>query len=97
LELLTRRRPVEVSKSIISSDLVTWVQQMRSEGKQEEVFDPLIQGKGYEDQMLQVLDVACMCTNQNQFKRPTVQEVVAWLEIIGDDAQPMKVACPVKG
>ena len=42
LELLTRRRPVEVSKSIISSDLVTWVQQMRSEGKQEEVFDPLI-------------------------------------------------------
>ena len=47
--------------------------------------------------MLQVLDVACMCTNQNQFKRPTVQEVVAWLEIIGDDAQPMKGACPVKG
>lgn len=97
LELLTRRRPVEVSKSMISSDLVTWVQQMRSEGKQEEVFDLLIRGKGYEDQMLQVLDVACMCTNQNQFKRPTIQEVVAWLEIVADDVQPMKGACPVKG
>lgn len=97
MELLTRRRPVEVSKSMISSDLVTWVQQMRAEGKQEEVFDLLIRGKGYEDQMLQVLDVACMCTNQNQFKRPTIQEVVEWLEIAADDVQPMKGVCPVKG
>lgn len=90
LELLTRRRPVEVCKTMISSDLVTWVQQMRSEGKQEEVFDPLLRGKGYEDQMLQVLDVACTCTNQNQFKRPAIQEVVAWLEIVADDARPIK-------
>lgn len=97
MELLTRRRPVEVSKSMISSDLVTWVQQMRAEDKQEEVFDLLIRGKGYEDQMLQVLDVACMCTNQNQFKRPTIQEVVEWLEIAADDVQPMKGVCPVKG
>lgn len=90
LELLTRRRPIEVCKTMISSDLVTWVHQMRSEGKQEEVFDPLLRGKGDEDQMLQVLDVACMCTHQNQFKRPTIQEVVAWLEIVPVDAQPIR-------
>ncbi|GLJ11232.1 hypothetical protein SUGI_0147910 [Cryptomeria japonica] len=90
LELLTKRRPVEVCKAKKSTDLVAWVQEMRSEGKQEEVFDPLLRDKGFEDQMLQVLDVACMCTNQNPFKRPTIQEVVSWLENVGLDAQQVK-------
>ncbi|GMY34913.1 tyrosine-sulfated glycopeptide receptor 1 [Fagus crenata] len=55
-------------------------EQMRSEGKQDEIFDPLLKGKGFEEEMLQVLDVACMCVNPNPFKRPTIQEVVDWLK-----------------
>ncbi|KAJ0007735.1 hypothetical protein Pint_29479 [Pistacia integerrima] len=83
LELLTGKRPVEVFKPKLSRELVGWVQQMRSEGKQDQVFDPIIRGKGFDEEMLQVLDVACMCVSQNPFKRPTIKEVVEWLKNVG--------------
>lgn len=87
LELLTGKRPVELFKPKMSRELVAWVQQMRSEGKQEEIFDPLLRGKGFEEEMLQVLDVACMCVNQNPFKRPTIKEIVDWLQDVGANRQ----------
>ncbi|XP_028796258.1 tyrosine-sulfated glycopeptide receptor 1 [Neltuma alba] len=87
LELLTGRRPVDICKPKMSRELVGWVQQMRSEGKQDEVFDPLLRGKGFEEEMLQVLDVACMCVNQNPFKRPSIKEVVEWLKNVGSAKQ----------
>ncbi|KAJ1408338.1 Ribonuclease H domain [Sesbania bispinosa] len=49
---------------------------MINEGKQDQVFDPLLRGKGFEGEMLQVLDVACMCVSQNPLKRPSIREVV---------------------
>ncbi|KAM1113413.1 hypothetical protein ACFX2B_045537 [Malus domestica] len=87
LELLTGIRPFEVSKPRASRELVGWVQQMRREGKPEEVFDPLLRGKGFEDEMLQVLDVAYLCVNQNPLKRPTIKEVVDWLKDVGTSQQ----------
>ncbi|XP_041014691.1 tyrosine-sulfated glycopeptide receptor 1 [Juglans microcarpa x Juglans regia] len=83
LELLTGKRPMEVFKPKMSRELVVWVQQLRSEGKQDQIFDPLLIGKGFEEEMLQVLDMACMCVSQNPFKRPTIQEVVDWLRNVG--------------
>ncbi|KAK7349356.1 hypothetical protein VNO77_06665 [Canavalia gladiata] len=85
LELLTGRRPVDVCRPKMSRELVGWVQQMRSEGKQDQVFDPLLRGKGFEREMLKVLDVACMCVSQNPFKRPSIKEVVEWLKNVGSD------------
>ncbi|CAN6571085.1 unnamed protein product [Malus baccata var. baccata] len=87
LELLTRKRPFEVCKPRGSRELVGWVQQMRREGKPEEVFDPLLRGKGFEEEMLQVLDVACLCVNQNPLKRPTIKEVINWLKDVGTSQQ----------
>ncbi|KAJ1390603.1 Leucine-rich repeat [Sesbania bispinosa] len=49
---------------------------MINEGKHDQVFDPLLRGKGFEGEMLQVLDVACMCVSQNPLKRPSIREVV---------------------
>lgn len=80
LELLTGKRPYEVSKPKTSRELVTWVQHMRYEEKQDQVFDPLLRGKGFEEEMMRVLDVACMCVNQNPFKRPSVREVLEWIK-----------------
>lgn len=85
LELLTGKRPVEVFKPKVSRELVVWVQQLRSAGKQDEIFDPLMRDKGFEEEMLQVLDVACMCINRNPFKRPTINEVVEWLNNVGSN------------
>ncbi|PSS07269.1 Tyrosine-sulfated glycopeptide receptor like [Actinidia chinensis var. chinensis] len=90
LELLTGKRPMELFKPKMSRELVVWVQQMRNEGKQDEVFDPLLRGKGFEEEMRQLLDVACMCVNQNHLKRPTITEVVNWLQNIGANGQPPK-------
>ncbi|XP_022714695.1 tyrosine-sulfated glycopeptide receptor 1-like [Durio zibethinus] len=83
LELVTGKRPMDMSRPKTSRELVAWVQKMRSEGKQDEVFDALLKGKGYDEEMLQVLDVGCLCINQNPFKRPTIKEVVDWLNNVG--------------
>ncbi|KAL3825041.1 hypothetical protein ACJIZ3_021070 [Penstemon smallii] len=87
LELLTGKRPVELFKPKFSRELVVWVQQLRNEGKQEEIFDPFLRGKGFEEEMIQMLDIACMCVNQNPFKRPTIKEVVDWLKNVGSNQQ----------
>ncbi|KAI4325391.1 hypothetical protein MLD38_030796 [Melastoma candidum] len=84
LELLSGRRPVDISMPKESRELVGWVQDVRKDGKEEEFFDPLLRGKGYEDQMLRFLNIACWCVNHNPFKRPTIKEVFDRLREIGD-------------
>ncbi|KAM3240117.1 hypothetical protein ACQJBY_053668 [Aegilops geniculata] len=83
LELLTGRRPVTVLST--SKELVPWVLQMRSEGKQTEVLDPTLQGRGYEEQMLKVLETACKCVDNNQFRRPAISDVVSSLASVEAD------------
>uniref|UniRef100_A0A453NCX2 non-specific serine/threonine protein kinase n=1 Tax=Aegilops tauschii subsp. strangulata TaxID=200361 RepID=A0A453NCX2_AEGTS len=80
LELLTGKRPVTVLST--SKELVPWVLQMRSECKQTEVLDPTLRGRGYEEQMLEVLETACKCVDNNQFRRPAITEVVSSLSSI---------------
>uniref|UniRef100_A0ACD5ZA74 Uncharacterized protein n=1 Tax=Avena sativa TaxID=4498 RepID=A0ACD5ZA74_AVESA len=83
LELLTGRRPVPVLST--SKELVPWVLQMRSEGKQIEVLDPTLRGTGYEEQMLKVLETACKCVDHDQFRRPAIMEVVSCLTNVDAD------------
>ncbi|TVU33412.1 hypothetical protein EJB05_25228, partial [Eragrostis curvula] len=78
LELLTGRRPVPVLST--SKELVPWVLEMRSQGKQIEVLDPTLRGTGHEEKMLKVLEVACKCVNHNPSMRPAIMEVVSHLE-----------------
>jgi serine/threonine protein kinase len=85
LELLTGRRPVPVLST--SEELVPWVLQMSSEGRQIEVLDPTLQGGGYEEQMLKVLETACKCVDHDQFRRPTIMEIVSCLASVDADQQ----------
>ncbi|KAG2656062.1 hypothetical protein PVAP13_1KG051800 [Panicum virgatum] len=78
LELLTGRRPVTALSS--SKELVKWVQEMTSEGKQIEVLDPDLRGMEHDEQMLKVLEIACRCVDYNACMRPTIQEVVSCLD-----------------
>ncbi|KAL3632132.1 hypothetical protein CASFOL_025116 [Castilleja foliolosa] len=87
LKLLTGKRPVEVIKSRMSRDLVVWVQEMRNEARGNEIFDPMLRGKGFEEEMARVLDVACRCVRKNPLDRPTITEVVDWLKNVGADRQ----------
>ncbi|GKE14008.1 tyrosine-sulfated glycopeptide receptor 1, partial [Tanacetum coccineum] len=83
LELLSGRRPMEIFRPEGSRELVMWVQQLRIEGKQNEVFDPVLTGNGCEVEMFQVLDLACKCVNETPSKRPSINEVVDWLHSVG--------------
>ncbi|KAF8658813.1 hypothetical protein HU200_059304 [Digitaria exilis] len=85
LELLTGKRPVQVLTR--SKELVQWVREMRSQGKDIEVLDPALRGRGHDEQMLNVLEVACKCINHNPGMRPTIQEVVSCLNSVDMDLQ----------
>ncbi|CAL4971368.1 unnamed protein product [Urochloa decumbens] len=88
LELLTGLRPVPVLST--SKELIPWVLEMRSQGKQIEVLDPTLCGTGHEEQMLQVLEIACKCVNNNPSMRPPIMEVVSCLESINTGLQTQK-------
>ncbi|KAG0531752.1 hypothetical protein BDA96_04G049200 [Sorghum bicolor] len=80
LELLTGRRPV--TGLSLSKELVKWVKEMKSEGKQIEILDPHLRGIGHDEQMLKVLEIACKCVDHNACMRPTILEVVSCLDSI---------------
>uniref|UniRef100_J3MI24 non-specific serine/threonine protein kinase n=2 Tax=Oryza brachyantha TaxID=4533 RepID=J3MI24_ORYBR len=82
LELLTGRRPMDVSKAKGSRDLVSWVLQMKSEKKEEHIFDTLIWSKENEKQLFSVLETACRCIRTDPRQRPSIEQVVAWLDSI---------------
>nr|GEV66703.1 tyrosine-sulfated glycopeptide receptor 1 [Tanacetum cinerariifolium] len=90
LELISGRRLMEIFRPKASRELIVWVQQLRIEGKHTEVFDTVLTGKGFEVEMLQVLDVTCKCVNENPLKRPKINEVVDWLHTVGsNDLKPI--------
>ncbi|KAF0908698.1 hypothetical protein E2562_028135 [Oryza meyeriana var. granulata] len=82
LELLTGKRPVEAVPPPHGQqrELVRWVLQMRSQGRQAEVLDRRLRGRGDEAQKLYVLDLACLCVDSTPFSRPAIQDVVSWLD-----------------
>ncbi|KAK4420378.1 Phytosulfokine receptor 2 [Sesamum alatum] len=82
LELLTGRRPVEVCKGKNCRDLVGWVYQKKSEKTEWEIFDSSIRDKDCEKQLMQLLDIACKCIDQDPRRRPSIDEVVSLLEAI---------------
>ncbi|KAG9154610.1 hypothetical protein Leryth_025625 [Lithospermum erythrorhizon] len=85
LELLTGRRPVEVCKGKNCRDLVSWVFEMKLAKREAEVFDPSIWSKDKENQILEVLNIACRCINQDPKERPSIDQVVTWLDDIGSE------------
>ncbi|KAK9056954.1 hypothetical protein SSX86_024319 [Deinandra increscens subsp. villosa] len=84
LELITGRRPVEVGKGKNCRNLVWWVFEMKLEARYAEIFDLAIWDKSCEDQMLEVLGVACRCLDQDPRRRPSIDEVVLWLDQVAD-------------
>lgn len=88
LELLTSRRPVEVIKGKNCRDLVSWVFLMKSEKREEEIIDPSIWVKDHERQVLEVLSVACNCTDRDPRRRPSIEQVVSWLDRVGFEGSP---------
>ncbi|XP_061375235.1 phytosulfokine receptor 2-like [Gastrolobium bilobum] len=85
VELLTSRRPVEVIIGQCCRNLVSWVFQMKSENREQEIFDSAIWDKDKEKELLEVLAIACKCLEQDPRNRPHIEVVVSWLDSVGLD------------
>ncbi|XP_062185786.1 phytosulfokine receptor 1-like [Phragmites australis] len=85
LELLTGRRPVDMCRPKGSRDVVSWVLQMKEEGRETEIFHPSIHDKENESQLMRVLEIACLCVTSAPKSRPTSQQLVLWLDDIAEN------------
>ncbi|KAL7143350.1 hypothetical protein ABFS83_08G185800 [Erythranthe nasuta] len=83
LELITGRRPVEVCKGKNCRDLVGWVYLKKSEKREMEIFDSsVVRDKECEKQAMEMLEIACRCIERDPRRRPSIDEVVSFLETI---------------
>ncbi|XP_010537029.1 PREDICTED: phytosulfokine receptor 2 [Tarenaya hassleriana] len=80
LELVTGRRPVEVCKGKSCRDLMSWVFQMKADKREEEIIDSSVRGNSNEKAVLEMLEIACKCLDHEPRRRPSIEEVVSWLE-----------------
>lgn len=91
LELITGRRPVDMCRPKGSRDVVSWVVQMKAEGRKGEVFDEIITSDrgnwGSFEQASRVLEIACLCVAVSPKLRPLMYQLVAWLDDIGADGK----------
>lgn len=63
LELVTGQKPFEIkaSEEGYKGNLVNWIDQLSSSGRIKDVIDKALTGKGYDDEILQFLQIACKC------------------------------------
>lgn len=90
LELLTGKEPTGPNfKDIEGGNLVGWVQQMINKGQAAETLDSVTSDGSWKLQMLQMLQVASMCTYDDPVKRPNMLQVV---KLLGDiEGHPQKI------
>jgi Leucine-rich repeat (LRR) protein len=85
LELLTAKRPMDMCKPKGLRDLISWVIEMKEEGREGEIFDPFIYDKQHDKELSRVLEIAYHCLSESPKVRPTTQQLVSWLDNINTD------------
>lgn len=83
LELLTGKRPVDMCKPKGARELVSWVIHMKKDNREADVLDCAMYDKMFETQMMQMIDIACLCVNDSPKLRPLTHQLVLWLDNIG--------------
>ncbi|OAY62601.1 Phytosulfokine receptor 1 [Ananas comosus] len=89
LELLTGRRPVDMCKPKGSRDVVSWVIQMKKEKKGMEVIDPHIYDKENNNEVMRMLEIACLCVSDSPKLRP--------LKSVVDEVKDLKICVQIAG
>ncbi|KAL5155263.1 Receptor-like serine/threonine-protein kinase ALE2 [Glycine soja] len=86
LELLTGRKPVDMSQPQGQENLVTWARPMlTSREGVEQLVDPSLAGSYNFDDMAKVAAIASMCVHSEVTQRPFMGEVVQALKLIYND------------
>ncbi|XP_062207320.1 receptor-like protein kinase ANXUR1 [Phragmites australis] len=83
LELLTGRRPVDMSQPSGQENLVTWARPiLRDKDRLEELADPRLGGQYPKDDFVRVCTIAAACVSPEANQRPTMGEVVQSLKMV---------------
>lgn len=83
LELLTGRKPVDMSQPSGQENLVTWARPiLRDKDRLEELVDPRLGGKYPKDDFVRVCTIAAACVAPEASQRPTMGEVVQSLKMV---------------
>ncbi|KAL1187799.1 putative LRR receptor-like serine/threonine-protein kinase [Cardamine amara subsp. amara] len=86
LEIVTGQKPILVNncEEVFKESLVDWVSKHFSNDKSKDVIDRNICGKGYDDEIMQVLRIACSCVVSRPKERPLMIQVYESLKSLGD-------------
>lgn len=83
LELLTGRKPVEMSQPTGQENLVTWARPiLRVKEQLEELADPRLGGRYPKEDFFRVCTIAAACVAPEASQRPTMGEVVQSLKMV---------------
>ncbi|KAF5471638.1 hypothetical protein F2P56_008415 [Juglans regia] len=80
LEVACGRRPIEHKAMPEELSLVDWVWDRFIEGNVLDVIDPKLNGQYNEDEVVKVLKLGLMCSNNAPIARPSMRQVVRYLE-----------------
>ncbi|KAJ6791610.1 proline-rich receptor-like protein kinase PERK15 [Iris pallida] len=100
LELLTGRRPVDMSQPSGQENLVTWARSiLRDKDRLGELADPRLARKYPEEDFIRVCTIAAACVAPEASQRPTMGEVVQSLKMVQrltafQDTMPVPSARP---
>ncbi|CAH9088910.1 unnamed protein product [Cuscuta epithymum] len=83
LELLTGRKPVDMSQPSGQENLVTWARPiLRDKDRLEELVDARLDGKYPKEDFVRVCTIAAACVAPEANQRPTMGEVVQSLKMV---------------
>lgn len=83
LELLTGRKPVDMTQPTGQENLVTWARPiLRDKDRLEELADAKLDGKYPKDDFVRVCTIAAACVAPESSQRPTMGEVVQSLKMV---------------
>ncbi|KAK9158852.1 hypothetical protein Scep_005426 [Stephania cephalantha] len=95
LEVVCGRRPIENKASPEELVLVDWVWERWREGRILEAVDGRLEGEYDEGEVVMVLKLGLMCSNGAAEMRPSMRQVVGYLE--GEAVVPVVVSAPGEG
>ncbi|KAJ0099262.1 hypothetical protein Patl1_20016 [Pistacia atlantica] len=79
LEIISAKKPLEKLPGGVKRDIVQWVTPYVQKGAFDHIADPRLKGKFDRNQLKSTVMIAMRCTDSNPDNRPTMLEVVSWL------------------
>ncbi|GBG86676.1 hypothetical protein CBR_g41738 [Chara braunii] len=88
LELLSGRKPVDLTQPEGQENLVTWARPLIIKGGLDELIDPKLKGEFLTEHVKHVASIAYICVDPESSNRPSMGEVVQSLKLVCPETDP---------